>query len=407
MKKKLTKNLGLKILSFLIAIVVWIIIVNIEDPLITKKFTDIEVTPINENAITTINQVYTILEGDRVDISVSGKKSMVEKLRESDLKAYADLSALSKVSATEIVPTCTKYSEDDVTLTLGKVKMMKVSLEDLESRQFQVEVVTSGEVAKGYHIDNKSTSPNLITVSGAKSEVNQIERVVVTVDVTGRTSSFEQEVKPKVYDKHGDLMDSSKLTFSVERFQVTIDLVKTKEVILMIQVKGEPKDGYEVGEINYEPKTVTVAGEQSALDDMSYLKITCDITGADENIEQDFAISQLVTNESGVTLVDPEQMAAISIEIKKLDTQEVEIDKDDIKVINAPYGYQAEINRVIGNVLVRGRSENVKNLTAPDLKPYIDLSDCKEGTSLVNLQFSHNNKIVVLNKPTVNITLSN
>ena len=102
MKKKLTSKLMLKIVSVIVAFLFWLVIINITDPTTSKTFYDIPVQILNENVITSANQVYDIVDGDTVKVTVKGKRSFVEKLKESDFTATADLSELSKVNAVSI-----------------------------------------------------------------------------------------------------------------------------------------------------------------------------------------------------------------------------------------------------------------------------------------------------------------
>ena len=243
MKNELTKNLGLRILSLLIAICVWIVIVSIDDPQVSATFRDIPVTTVNEKVITTINQVYTILEGNSVDITVTGKQSIVDKIRKGDLKAEADLSNLSKTNAVEIVPSCSKYSEENIDLTLGRTKMMKVSLENKKSSKFQIEIHQIGEADSNYYISEKLASPNIVEVEGPESVINKIAELVVEVNVNGRVASFTNLSIPKVYDNNGDLIDSSNLEFSAHEISVSVTLEKTKEVSLIINPVGNAKPG--------------------------------------------------------------------------------------------------------------------------------------------------------------------
>ena len=51
MKQILMKNFGLKLISLLLAIISWIVIINIQDPVEKEKFTDIPVQIINEEMV--------------------------------------------------------------------------------------------------------------------------------------------------------------------------------------------------------------------------------------------------------------------------------------------------------------------------------------------------------------------
>ena len=63
MKSKVMNNFGLKVISLVVAFIVWLVIINTTNPTITKTFTDIPVKVINENVITSLNQVYEVVDG--------------------------------------------------------------------------------------------------------------------------------------------------------------------------------------------------------------------------------------------------------------------------------------------------------------------------------------------------------
>ena len=48
MKKRLTENLGLKLFSVLLGFLVWLIVANIDDPIISRSFTVKNVELLNE-----------------------------------------------------------------------------------------------------------------------------------------------------------------------------------------------------------------------------------------------------------------------------------------------------------------------------------------------------------------------
>ena len=53
----LTNNLGLKLLSIISAVMLWLIIVSINDPVMSQDFTGIRVTMLNEDAVTDKDKV--------------------------------------------------------------------------------------------------------------------------------------------------------------------------------------------------------------------------------------------------------------------------------------------------------------------------------------------------------------
>lgn len=412
MKDKMKKNLGLKILSLLIAVVIWILIVNVDDPVVTKKFEDITVTIMNGNVITEKDKVYTVTGGNAVDVSVTGRRSFVNSLNRSDIVAVADLSELSITGAAYIETNITKYTATHYEMELGTTKMLTVELEDKISNKFSVDIQLSGDIDSGYTISEKSASPNMITVSGAESVINKIHRVVLDVNVQGRTASFQKVVNKNdflVYDNNKDLIDNSKLEFSIEDITVNVELQKTKEVELKITPVGQPKNGYRIKEFDYEPKKLIVSGDEDTLNKLSVISYEYDITDKFEDYEENLPISDELLNvikSYGVSPVDETQTIAISVTFEKLETDEVNISADDIEIRNLSAGYHAEINTSAVKALVQGGNETIGKLVAADLEPYIDLLGYATGTTLVNVQFEGNGEYEILNKPTINITIS-
>ena len=74
MKKILTNNIAYKLLSLFFAVIFWLIVVNIDDPEVTRTIQGIPVTTLDEEVITEKNQVYTILSGKEVTVTIKGQK---------------------------------------------------------------------------------------------------------------------------------------------------------------------------------------------------------------------------------------------------------------------------------------------------------------------------------------------
>ena len=100
-KQILFHNLSIKLLSIIVAAIVWLLIMNIDDPYKTKSFV-VPVQTTNEEALHSVNKVYEVVEGNTANVSVRGKRSVVDNLEADDISATADLSELSSVNAVAI-----------------------------------------------------------------------------------------------------------------------------------------------------------------------------------------------------------------------------------------------------------------------------------------------------------------
>ena len=87
MKEKLGNDLILKVFSLVLAILLWLFVINTEDPVITKSFSNIPVDMLNEQVLDELNRTYKITEGSTVSFTVKGKKTVLDKLKKSDFRA--------------------------------------------------------------------------------------------------------------------------------------------------------------------------------------------------------------------------------------------------------------------------------------------------------------------------------
>ena len=74
MKEKLGNDLILKVFSLVLAILLWLFVINTEDPVITKSFSNIPVDMLNEQVLDELNRTYKITEGSTVSFTVKGEK---------------------------------------------------------------------------------------------------------------------------------------------------------------------------------------------------------------------------------------------------------------------------------------------------------------------------------------------
>ena len=376
MKKLFTENIGLKLGSVVIAIILWILVVYTYDPAATTNF-NLGVDIINGDSIASSGKVYEVIEGDTITIRVKANASLIKSLKASDFKATADVSKLSPTYHANIDVVCTKSDNVEITI-IGSAKLLAVKLEDLVSKQFPVTIEKSGEPESGYYVGETIASPNLISVSGGKKSVEKISVVKVKADVNGANSLFYADGIPKAYDADGNEITTGSLKFSDNPVKVAVNVYKTKNVSIVVEAQGEPYKGYSVQDINYEPKTVTVAGPDQVLSKLSSIKLPLNVEGEITDIEVSINLSDYI--KEGVYLVDKDVLVNAKCNIVRLGTKEFELLPSDISLNNKldKFNYELIDTEKI-KVTISGLSEKLKNIEVSDLAPYVDLSNAKEA----------------------------
>lgn len=377
MKERITHNFGLKILSVALSALLWLVVINSQDPMEIVTFEDIPVTIINEETLIAKDKIPEVVEGGTISVAIEARRSICDKLTKSDIVAVADYEKISVTDAVPIDVSVKGYTEREIEIKRGMNQVMKLRLEDSISRDFRVKISTTGQAAEGYVIGDMVASPNMITLTGSSTQISKVKEVVLVIDVDRISLESHATGVPIIYDLNGDIVDSSKVTMSTREISVTIPVLKTKTVQIVVDTIGEPAPGYSIGTVSYQPEFVTVAGTPKDLVLLGRtLQAYCDITGQSTVVEENIVISSLWDESLNSLRTVDEDKLAITVIMKPYDEKVFELNENAVEL----RGLSDEFTAVIGalnstRVHVRGTEAGLKDLTLAKLAPYIDLSD--------------------------------
>lgn len=377
MKEKVTHNLGLKLLSVVLAALLWVVVINSQDPVETVTFEDIPVTIINEDALIAKDKIPEVVEGDTISVVIEARRSVCEKLTRADVLAVADFEKISVTDAVPIDVSLQGYSEREAEIIRGMNHVMKLRLEDSLSKDFRVKISTTGHAKDGYVIGDMEASPNMITLTGSSTQISNVKEVVLVVDVEDISRDSTATGIPVIYNTKGEIVDSSKVSMSADEVEVTIPVLKTKTVKIIVNAVGEPAPGYEVGSVSYQPDMVTVAGTLGELVLLgSTIKAYCDVTDQSGIVEENINIASL-WNESleSLRLVDEDKLA-VTITMKEHEEKVFELTPAAIELRGGSERLEYSIGSLfVSQVRVKGKEESLKDLNLQKLAPYIDVSE--------------------------------
>lgn len=388
--KIITNNFGLKLLAALFAVILWLVVVNIDDPKISQRFSTSVVIE-NKEYLTEQGKYFEVLDDTNTIIfTVTAKRSYIEKLSNTDFKAVANMenAAIDNENGTGKVPievTALRYSS---LVTISKaVQNLEITLENLAQDQFIVGVETTGTLPDGCALGEVTVSPNLLKVSGPESVVSSIDHVTASIDVTNMTTDVVASVIPILYDSNGNVIDKSDLTLNMATVTVTVRILDTKDVSLVFNVTGTPADGYAYMDMEYEPKTIAIKGTASSLNNVTVINIpetALDISGARGDITQVIDVSEYLP--AGVTIADQSQTKVeVTVHIAQLATKVINIFPSSIRVLNLPDGYKLNFDTSVIRVNVNGMEEDIAALDTDNIVASIDAGQLTPGTHEVEL----------------------
>lgn len=392
--KALSNNLGFKILAVIFAFTLWLTVYNIEDPTKSKMMT-VNVNITNKEYVDSLGKYYEIKDGtNKVSFTVTAARSVLDKLDESDFTAVANMEqiVITEDGTEGIVPieiTCTSNANANSVRLSSTSKSLKLSLEELMTKQFVVTASAFGEVAEGYALGNvEVTAPNVLRVSGPKSIVENIASVIATIDVTGMSDTWTTyKASPILYDSEGKEIDTTRLTFSDMTVNVSAEILNVKDVAINVKTTGTPANGYEVTAISCNPAMVSLKGGKALLNSMNLIEIPAgviSIEGAEGDVTAIVDITEYIPE--GIALTNLEQASVeIKISIGKNKEKTFNLETKNITVTGLPTGAKLQFALESVAVNVSGLEANLEQLNNSNLSGTIDVTDLKPGTHEVQL----------------------
>lgn len=392
MKKLLTRNLGLKLASLLLAFVLWFLVAQIYDPKDTVTFNNIQVRLINTELLDEEGKVYEVLDNSNlVRVTVTGPQSIVKsELRRSDIVAEADMSKLTDINTIAITYYCENISNDSVEIK-GNHDSVRLNVEDKTSKWIKLESNTIGDVASGYMIGNVTLDQTNIEVTGPKSAISQVDHAGVDINVTDSTTSLSANVDIKLYDADDNELVLESVKKNVDSAYMTVEVLATKEVPVEIEYMGVPEDGYmATGEVESSVPTVRIAGTVSTLVGISAITVPegrMNITGQSDNLVDIINLKEYLP--ANVRLADKSFDGKITatVYIEPIVSKDLTVAAENISVTGVPDGMEAEITSTAEeyNITVSGLSRDISILHDSSVTGILNLTQWMEDNGVEEL----------------------
>lgn len=398
-KKKITDNLSLKIMSVAVAVVVWLIVVNIDNPVGTNYYTITNVELINKEYVEssdTIGKMCMPEENqDTVRVAITADKKTRDKIRVSDISAVADLQqAVSLDTNPVMVPITVTCSVSGI--GPGDIKVtpqnLSVNLDEKETQEFVVNVIRGDtKPGKDYEVGSLTANPEKVRITGPKSLVNKIDKVNAAIELNGKTQDFTQEVTLSIIDKNQEaLSDSEMNSLRIENNAQVIVTAKLWKIRQGVKISagyvGTPAEGYQAGMIKTVPDTISVAGNTEGLETLAandnVITIpseSIDISGESSDVEKKISLKDLLPDNVKLTS-DSSEDVWVTVSILPEGSREFSFPTKEIEVKNKPDNLQVTFETAQIAIRIKSDSKDLDDLdVTKDIKASIDLEDKEEG----------------------------
>lgn len=397
MRRKLTDNISLKIMSVAVAVLLWLIVVNIDNPVETKYYPVPSVELINKDYIESAETGGKMCMPEQnqasIRVAITAPRKTQSRIKASDISAYADLqqavSLSTKPVMVPITASCPGIAAENIKVT---PQNLSVYLDDKETQEFMVSVTRDeGKPGKDYEVGSLTANPEKVRITGPKSLVNKIDKVTATVNVAGKNQDVTQEKTLVIFDRNQEkLSDSEMNSLRIEnngKVIVTAKLWRVrKDVRISAGYVGLPAWGYQAGEVKTVPETISVAGSTEALEQLADRNNTIeipaesiDISGEETNVELKVSLTDILP--AGIRLTsDSSEDVWVTVNILPTGSEAFDFPTTDIEVKNKPDEAQVTFETAQIEIRIRSEKYDLKNLNiAEDIEASIDLKDKKVG----------------------------
>ena len=402
MKKIIFNNIGLKILALLIAILVWWVVMNIDDPLVKKTITGINVELRNDDDLTDKGYIYEVESGSLIAITVWAPESVAKDLKSSDFVAYADLSQLSPLTDTaNITIECIKSDvKSDIKEITSKVQVVKLSIDNKETAEIPVTVNVTGTPAENYVTGDISISQNKIDITGAASVVEKIVRAEIKYDVSNMMQSVNEMVTPVFYDEDGSVIDTSAIQLSRNSLRLSVAINPTKWVSVTINPTVTTAEDYKMMGYTQNFDHVKIAGSSESLANITSIDLPSDAIELEDITEsQDCVVNLNNYLKASYTIVSGTAELVVHIDVEPLVTKSYIIRRNGIAINNLADGLEAKIEDSYIEVKIKATQDVHDSFNMDVLNTNIDLKDYVPGEYEVKVVMSEdeNNYIIAEN----------
>ena len=392
--KRVRRHPFLKLTAVLIAILFWMIVIASDPTLERQKEMTATVSVTGADTLRSRGYVVTDdLTSSPITVNITAKVTQgnYDRATAASFSPRLDLSQITSDGQQEVSFSAgySTYGE----IQFFEPKSMTVNVERYITRsRLPVVVRVTGEMPQGLWRSATSCDPNLVSVSGPASLVEQVRRAVVELPLEGLSADMEdcQVTSPVTLETADGQTISSpliRITFesvTVDSASIECSVLPTRSVAVdaASAITGTPAHGYEVGEIRVSPETVTVADSAEALKNLEamFVQSPVDVTGATE----DLLVTVPLAGATAHSYCSAREVA-VSVTIRPA-THTHTYNDLPVQVENLGPGLRAALSRAKLGAVLSGAYQDMESLKAANIHLYVDAQGLAAGVYNVEVQ---------------------
>lgn len=382
--KRLVDDLGMMAVALLLALVIWVVAVQEENPIEQREYDQpVRVQVRNQPPGTILFPQFN----QSVQLKLRAPQSSWRNLRADMFEAWIDLA--DKPPANYQAQVNVSCTDKNVVIVEVYPPTVPVSLRQELSRTFTVTLQLNVPVAFGYELraDQAIVEPLTVTVRGPDSFVNDIARVVTTLDLRSEVKETVRVNRSLIaLDAEGNPMGNF-VTLQPSSVNIVVPVEQKtgfKDVAVRPVVVGAPAPGYRLRSISVEPSIVTLGGDSKVVEAVAAVgyveNVPLNINGATGDVVERLALN-LPEGASALRV----QGVLITASIEPIPGRRAISLTPIVKGLSSDLTARVLPEKVV--ITLNGPLPKLNNLSETDIKVYVELVGFGVGQHTVELTF--------------------
>ncbi len=390
------KDSSLKIISIILAILIWAVVSITQYPVITKPFYNIPIEIDLEDTYAQADQLSVISMSDEtVNVTITGERRDIGNLKAEDLRAVVDVTNVMQAKEYNLPMNIVTESGQELQVERIEPSSVAVVFDKIVSKEFEVTPLTDNiRIKQGYLGGDPVVSPSTVTVTGPEDTVNSITQVCAKVSAQAELSSTYEFTADELvlYNDNAVIYNEDKmLTFDKNMFAVQIPVFVRQTLPLEVNIVNAPANfdvEYFKKQLVFSVSELDIAAPNDKIRERTGLNIgTINMREVDIGSRFEFKTEDFLPDDyENLTQTDTIVVTCPSEGISK---RTITIRGKDIQFINRPI--QFDFTSIASGMSLHlvGDSQQIEELSSYDITAQIDLIDfdMQEGELSMPVEF--------------------
>lgn len=378
------------LLSFAIALGLWLYVVTVVSPNSDKHYYNIPVTLQGEVVLQERGLMITTTELPAVSLHLEGNRTDLNKLNSSNITIAVDVSRIGEPGSHSLTYT-PSYPGDvpnnAISVLSRTPDTITLEVEERTSKQVDIDILYTGALSEDYMADkeNRELDYETINISGPKSVIDQIAMARIEVNLDNRSESISEQFQYTLCNEKGEPVDAQLVTTDVEAVTLTLRIVRVKEIDLLVDILYGGGATAQTTDITIEPQTIRISGSDTLLEGLDSLDLgSINLAEISENEVLTFPIKlpEGITNETGVF--------EVQVDIQFPDLESKTLTVNQFNMVNVPAGLEVDMITKALEIQVRGPKAVIEKISPENVTVTVDFANEQVGTATVKADITIN-----------------